>query len=177
MAGAEDTNLEGRIERLIAPTVASLGFRLVRVKVFTGSRKKLQIMIEREDGETATIDGCAKVSRLVSAHLDAEDPVSGSYDLEISSTGIDRPLVRREDFRRFAGFEAVASIDPPLDGRRRFQGRIGGLIDGNVQMEQSPGCTVNLPFENIVDARLVLNDELISGKAPPVGGPAFMEAE
>ena len=177
MAGAEGTNLEGRIERLIAPTVTGIGFRLVRAKMFTGSRRVLQIMIERENGETATIDDCTMASRLVSAHLDAEDPVSGSYDLEISSTGIDRPLVRQEDFRRFAGFEAVASIDPPLDGRRRFQGRIGGLIDGNVQMEQSPGCIVNLPFENIVDARLVLNDELISGTAPPVGGPAFMEAE
>ena len=177
MVGAEDTDLEGRIERLITPTVASLGFRLVRVKMFAGSRRKLQIMIEREDGETTTIDDCTMVSRLISAHLDAEDPVSGSYDLEISSVGIDRPLVRQEDFRRFTGFEAVASIDPPLDGRRRFRGRIGGLIDGNVQMEQSPGCIVHLPFENIVDARLVLNDELISGTAPPVVGPAFMEAE
>ena len=176
MVGAEDTDLEGRIERLITPTVASLGFRLVRVKMFAGAAI-VHYHARLEDGETTTIDDCTMVSRLISAHLDAEDPVSGSYDLEISSVGIDRPLVRQEDFRRFTGFEAVASIDPPLDGRRRFRGRIGGLIDGNVQMEQSPGCIVHLPFENIVDARLVLNDELISGTAPPVVGPAFMEAE
>ena len=91
----EDTDLEDRIERLIGGTVESAGFRLVRVKMFTRSKRVLQIMIEREDGEAATVDDCAMVSRLVGLHLDDGDPISGAYDLEVSSTGIDRPLVRR----------------------------------------------------------------------------------
>ncbi len=161
----EDTTLEDRLESLIAPSVASIGFSLVRVKMFNRRGRVLQVMIERADGGSATIDDCAMVSRLVSAHLDAEDPVSGAYSLEVSSTGLDRPLVRREDFSRFTGFEATASIDPPLDGRRRFQGRLAGVADGNVQMEQSPGCIVDLPFARIVEAKLVLNDELVTGTA------------
>ncbi|MDE0418768.1 MAG: ribosome maturation factor RimP [bacterium] len=176
MAVVEDTTLEDRLESLIAPSVASIGFSLVRVKMFNRRGRILQVMIERADGDSATIDDCAMVSRLVSAHLDAEDPVSGAYDLEVSSTGIDRPLVRREDFSRFAGFEATASIDPPLDGRRRFQGRLAGMADDNVQMEQSPGSIVSLPFASIVDAKLVLNDELIRETAQPVGEPAGAEA-
>ncbi len=167
---AEDAELEDRIERLIAPTVESLGFLLVRVKMFAGPRRALQVMIERADGGAATIDDCAMVSRLVGAHLDAEDPVSGSYDLEVSSTGIDRPLVRRDDYRRFAGFEAMASIDPPIGGRRRFRGRIGGIVDGNVAMEQPAGDVVHLPFETIVEAQLVLSDELIGRTARAKAG-------
>ncbi len=168
----EDTTLEDRLESLIAPSVASIGFHLVRVKMFNRQGRVLQVMIERADGDSATIDDCAMVSRLVSAHLDAEDPVSGSYDLEVSSTGIDRPLVRREDFCRFAGLEATASVDPPLDGQKRFQGRLAGMVDGHVQMEQSPGRVVSLPFARIVEAKLVLSDELIRGTAQPAGEPA-----
>ncbi len=176
MAIVEGTTLEDRLESLISPTVVSIGFRLVRVKMFNHQGRVLQVMIERADGDSATIDDCAMVSRLVGAHLDAEDPVSGSYDLEVSSTGIDRPLVRREDFSRFAGFEATAFIDPPLDGRRKFEGRLAGMADGNVQMEQSPGCIVSLPFAHIVEAKLVLNDELIRGTAQPADGPVRVEA-
>ena len=172
----EGTTLEDRLESLIAPSVASIGFRLVRVKMFYRQGRILQVMIERADGDSAAIDDCAMVSRLVSAHLDAEDPVSGSYDLEVSSTGIDRPLVCQEDFSRFAGFEATASIDPPLDGRKRFQGRLAGMAGGNVQMEQSPGSIVSLPFAHIVEAKLVLNDELIKRTAQPAGGPVRAEA-
>ena len=166
----EDKTLEDRLESLIAPSVASAGFSLVRVKMFNRRGKVLQAMIERADGDSATIDDCATVSRLLSAQLDAEDPLAGSYSLEVSSTGIDRPLVRQEDFSRFAGFEATASIDPPLDGRRRFQGRLAGVADGNVQMEQSPGCIVDLPFARIVEAKLVLNDELVTGTARSEAG-------
>lgn len=161
-------NPAGEIERLINPIVEQLGFRVVRVKIFARPRRTLQVMAERADGSPVVVEDCAAISRAVSALLDAEDPLPGAYDLEVSSTGIDRPLVRLEDFERFKGFEAQVTVEPAVEGRKRFKGRVLGTDGGQVTMGLEDGGTAALPFGSIADAKLVLNDELIAAFAPPV---------
>ena len=160
-------NPAGEIERLINPTVEQLGFRVVRVKIFARPRRTLQVMAERADGSPVVVEDCAAISRAVSALLDAEDPLPGAYDLEVSSTGIDRPLVRLEDFERFKGFEAQVTVEPAVEGRKRFKGRVLGTEGGRVTMGLNDGGSIALPFDAIAEAKLVLNDELIAAFAPP----------
>jgi len=162
-------NPAGEIERLINPTVEQMGFRVVRVKLFTRPRRTLQVMAERADGSPVVVEECAAISRAVSALLDAgdPDPLPGAYDLEVSSTGIDRPLVRLEDFERFKGFEAQVTVEPAVEGRKRFKGRLIGTEAEAVTMELDDGATIVVPFGSIADAKLVLNDELIAAFAPP----------
>jgi len=143
-----------------------MGYRLVRVKMFTHPRRTLQVMAERSDGSPVEVDDCATLSRAISALLDVEDPIPGAYDLEVSSTGIDRPLVRPEDFDRFAGFEAMAVIDPPLDGQRKFRGVLKGMVDGRVRFELKGDRQADLPFDAIQEAKLVLTDELVQAMTP-----------
>jgi ribosome maturation factor RimP len=101
-----------------------------------------------------SVDDCATVSRQLSAVLDVEDPLPGQYVLEVSSPGLDRPLVRPEDFRRFAGQEAKLRMAQPVNGRRNFTGRIAGVTGGNVALETSEG-RVELALDQIETARLV----------------------
>lgn len=164
-------NLAGEIERLINPTVESMGFRVVRVKLFTRPRRTLQVMAERADGSPVIVDECARISRAVSDLLDIEEPIRGAYDLEVSSTGIDRPLVRIEDFDRFAGHEAIVTMEAKIDGRRRFRGRLAGTQAGQVCLDLEDGQHVRLPFEAIADAKLALTDELLAA-APPTTNDA-----
>ncbi|MAL79083.1 MAG: ribosome maturation factor RimP [Sneathiella sp.] len=150
-----------KIEQLIMPPLHDMGYELVRVRL-TGSEKKvLQIMAEKADG-TMTIDGCAEVSEIVSALLDVEDPISGAYDLEVSSPGIDRPLTREKDFERWAGFEAKVELEQAVDGQRRYRGKLLGLKDGIVRMQADDGSHVELPFSDVRKAKLILTDELIA---------------
>ena len=115
---------------LIEPTLRDLGFDLVQVRIVGGSRRTLQVMAEPADRERAmTVDDCATISRAVSAVLDVADPIEGAYSLEVSSPGIDRPLVRRDDFVRFTGFEAKLECEPALQGRKRFRDRDRGGRD------------------------------------------------
>jgi ribosome maturation factor RimP len=163
---SRETGAALRVATLIEPVLANLGFRLVRVRMSGASGRTLQIMAERPDG-TMTIDDCETASRAISPLLDVEDPVSGRYDLEVSSPGIDRPLVRREDFERWAGHEAKIEMLAPHAGRRRFRGILGGFVDGEVRLflDQPSGgerVTVSLPFAGIAEAKLVLTDELIA---------------
>src|SRR6516165_9454833 len=113
-------DLSGRIERLLAPSLEAMGYEIVRVQLSGGRSPTVQVMVDRQDGRPTTIDDCTSISRTASALLDVEDPLEGSYTLEVSSPGIDRPLVRPKDFERFAGFEVKAETSAPLDGRRRF---------------------------------------------------------
>jgi len=150
------------IEELIAPSIEAMGFDLVRVSLSGGGRPTLQIMAERPDG-TMTVDDCAELSRAVSALLDVDDPIKGEYELEVSSPGIDRPLVRLSDFERYAGFEAKLETHDPVpgqEGRRRFRGRIMKVI-GDMVSVQCEGKLVSLAFESIASAKLILTDELI----------------
>jgi len=149
------------IETVLAPALEAMGYVLVRVRLLGGRKKTLQIMAERGDGVPMTVEDCAEISRTASAILDVEDPVPGAYDLEVSSPGIDRPLVRLEDFERYAGFEAKVEASVPIDGQRRFRGRLKGTADGRVRMALADR-EVEIPFADIRDAKLMLTDELIA---------------
>ena len=150
------------IDRLIAPTLAGMGYALVRARLSGGGRRTLQVMAERSDGATMKIEDCAEISRALSALLDVEDPIEGAYDLEVSSPGIDRPLVRLDDFARFVGFDAKIETARPIDGRKRFSGRLDGVSAGRVRIDLGGGNVAALPHEDIREAKLVLTDELIA---------------
>lgn len=155
----------GEIEAMIAPSLQAMGYEVVRVTFTGGRRPTLQIMAERRDEAAMTVDDCATISHSVSALLDVADPIASSYNLEISSPGIDRPLVRRGDYERFAGFEAKIELQRPVDGRRRFRGRLLGLADDQVKLAVGAE-TVLLPLTAITRAKLVLTDELIAANPP-----------
>jgi ribosome maturation factor RimP len=162
----------GKIEAIFAPSLEAMGYRVVRVAITGGRRATLQIMAERVDGAAMTVEDCADISRTVSALLDVADPIDGAYLLEVSSPGIDRPLVKREDFTRFAGYETRVELDAPVDGRKRFRGRLEG-IDGDQVRMIVEGAPVALPFATITRAKLVLTDELLAATAaPPLGRTA-----
>ena len=157
------------IEALIAPSLEAMGYRVVRA-VFTGGRgATLQVMAERADGAAMSVDDCSLVSQTVSALLDVADPIPQSYVLEVSSPGIDRPLFRREDYERFAGFEAKLELQQPLDCRRRFRGRLLGIEDDSVKLSLGTE-TVRVPLAGIVRAKLVLTDDLIAATGPKARG-------
>jgi ribosome maturation factor RimP len=151
-----------RIEALIESPLEAMGYRVVRVAFTGGRRATLQVMAERLDDAAMTVDDCAVVSRNLSALLDVADPIASAYFLEVSSPGIDRPLVRREDYERFVGFEAKIELAAPRDdGRRRFRGRLAGLDGDDVKLH-AYGEALRLPYSAIARAKLVLGDELIS---------------
>lgn len=155
-----------RVAEIVEPTIESLGFRLVRVKI-TGPGRTLQIMAERPDG-TMSIDDCETVSRAISPLLDVEDPIAGSYTLEVSSPGIDRPLVRLEDFQRWAGHVAKVELKGGRDGRRRFCGVIEGTTDTAVRLALAPEdaaggeAVVEFALDDLAAAKLVMTDELLA---------------
>jgi ribosome maturation factor RimP len=149
------------IERLVQPSLDGLGYELVRVHLTGGGKPTLQIMAERKDRREMTVDDCADISRNLSALLDVEDPIPEAYALEVSSPGIDRPLVRLADYERFAGFEARIETTRPHDGRRKFIGRIAGVRGRLVAIGGEAG-DAEIPFDLIARAKLVLTDELIA---------------
>jgi ribosome maturation factor RimP len=154
-----------RVAALAEPVLASLGYRLVRVRISGYAGCTVQIMAERPDG-TMTIEGCEAASRALSPVLDAADPIEGAYRLEISSPGIDRPLVRRSDFDRYAGHIAQVEMTAPVDGRRRFRGELGGTDGDRVRLRRNDAATgpaeVLLRIDDMMEARLVLTDALIA---------------
>ncbi|MGB1547069.1 MAG: ribosome maturation factor RimP [Alphaproteobacteria bacterium] len=164
--GEPRTTLEEPIRKIISPSLEAMGYEVVRV-LFTGGRKPtLQVMTERSDGKDVTLDDCAEISRTISALLDVEDPIQGPYQLEVSSPGIDRPLTRRKDFSRFAGQLAKVEMTEALDGRRKFQGRLLGIEGDTIRLDQD-GETLELDFNNVRRAKLVLTDELIAKTTKP----------
>jgi ribosome maturation factor RimP len=150
-----------QITELIEPTLRDLGLELVRVLVSGGQRPTLQIMVERGDHAPTTLDDCAAASHAVSALLDVADPLPGAYRLEVTSPGIDRPLVRRADYERFAGFEARLETELPIEGRRRFRGRLLGVADDRVRLALPEG-EQSIPLDAIKKAKLVLTDDLLA---------------
>jgi ribosome maturation factor RimP len=156
-----DTN---RIAQTIEPSLEAMGYRLVRVVITSGRRPTLQVMAERLDDQPMAVENCAQISRSVSAILDVADPIAGAYMLEISSPGIDRPLVRAEDYDRFCGFEAKIELTRPIGGRKRFRGRLIGTAGAFVRLITEAGET-KLPFDNVARAKLVLSDDLIAAAA------------
>ncbi len=150
------------IAQMIEPSLTAMGYRLVRVVLIGGRRARLQVMAERIDDAPMSVDDCASISRSISALLDVADPIAGSYMLEVSSPGIDRPLVRPEDYERFRGFEARIELAQPVAGRKRFRGRLLGAADGEVRLITEAGET-RLPLSDVTRARLVVTDDLIGG--------------
>lgn len=153
----------------MGPTLDGLGYDLVRLTV-SGSRVPvLQVMAERRDGVAMMIDDCERISRALSAKLDVEDPIAGSYTLEVSSPGLDRPLTRPKDFVRFAGQVARVETRQPQDGQRRFKGRIARADEAVVTLavadEGAAEREVSIAIANIAKARLVLTDEMLRAAA------------
>ncbi len=158
-----ETGVAAEIAALVEPTLNEMGFRIVRVAISGRNGTTVQIMAERPDG-TMTVEDCADVSRQLSPLLDAHDPIAGHYTLEISSPGIDRPLVRASDFVAWAGHEAKVEAREPISGRRRFRGILKGLDGADVRLEvpaDQGGPEIKLPIGSILEARLVRTDELI----------------
>ena len=153
---------------MIAPHLADMGYEVVRILLSGGQRQRLQVMADRADGEPIVVDDCAEISKAVSALLDVADPIPGSYTLEVSSPGIDRPLTRAKDFERFAGFEAKLEMRMPLDGRRRFRGTLLGLDDGFVRLNTDQG-EMRLAVDGLAKAKLILTDELIAANQGAAG--------
>ncbi|HKS90248.1 MAG TPA: ribosome maturation factor RimP [Stellaceae bacterium] len=156
---AIDTN---QIGRLIEPSLEGMGYRLVRVMQTGGQhRPTVQVMAERQDDLPMSVDDCAQISRQVSAVLDVADPIAGAYTLEVSSPGLDRPLVKPEDYDRFAGCEARIELSAPRDGRKRFRGRLLGRAEDCVRLAEAAG-EIRLPLAAIARAKLVLTDDLLA---------------
>src|ERR1700735_4817034 len=155
-----------RIAVLAEPVLADLGYRLVRVRISAYAGCTVQIMAERPDG-TLSIEDCEAASRALSPVLDVADPIESAYRLEISSPGIDRPLVRRSDFDRYAGHVAQVEMQAPVDGRRRFRGELIGAQGAFARLRRADGAAnenseILLPIDDMMEAKLVLTDALIS---------------
>ena len=175
-----ETGIEARIAHIVEPVIEGLGYRLVRVKLSAMNGATLQIMAEKPDG-SMTVEDCEVLSRDVSPALDVEDPIDRAYHLEISSPGIDRPLVRRSDFERWAGHEAKIELARMLNGRKRFRGHLAGVEDDDVLVEiKRDGGEperVALPLADLAEARLVLTDELIRASLTRQKHPGTETAE
>ena len=152
---------------LIEPVAESLGLDIVRVRLMGGTlRRRLQIMAERPSDHDIAVEECARLSRAVSEIFDAADPIAGEYLLEVSSPGVDRPLTRLSDFDLFEGYEARLESDRMIEGRKRFKGMIAGTDGDNVAMDlEGEEDTALIPFDWLVDAKLVLTDELMKAGA------------
>jgi ribosome maturation factor RimP len=161
-----DSGLGARIAAVAAPMLESMGYRLVRVRVSGMAGCTLQIMAERPDG-SMSIKDCEDLSRALSPLLDAADPIEQAYRLEISSPGIDRPLVRRSDFERYAGQSVKIEMAAAFEGRRRFRGVLIG-VDGQcarirrTDAAEGESAEVLLPIEDMTEARLVLTEERVA---------------
>lgn len=159
-----ESGLDAAIAAIVEPEIEALGFRLVRVRVSGQNGVTLQIMAERPDG-MIEVGECEAISRALSPLLDVEEPITGNYHLEVSSPGIDRPLVRLSDFVTWAGHVAKLETVQMINGRKRFKGTILSTEGNNVTfradtVEDEPEFTINV--EDMADVRLILTDELIS---------------
>ena len=152
---------------LIEPVAESLGLDIVRVRLMGGTlRRRLQIMAERPSDHDIAVEECARLSRAVSEVFDAADPIAGEYLLEVSSPGVDRPLTRQSDFDLFEGYEARLETDRMVEGRKRFKGILAGTEGENIAIDlDGEEDTALIPFDWLVDAKLVLTDELMKAGA------------
>ena len=160
-----ESGIDARVASIISPVLRGMGFRLVRVRLSGQNGLTLQIMAERDDG-TMTVEDCEEVSRAVSPALDVADPIEKAYHLEVSSPGIDRPLVRKSDFSAWAGHVVKMETSILVTDRKRFRGRIAEAGEHDVLIERDQPAygeepAVRVPYEAIAEARLVLTDDLI----------------
>ena len=156
---AEDLNLL----ELLDPVAEAAGYAIVRLRLMGGAEtRRLQIMAERQSDGDMVVEDCARLSRAISEIMDAADPISGEYTLEVSSPGVDRPLTRLADFATFEGHEAKIELDRLAEGRKRFRGDLVGIEGDQVALDlEGEDETVLVPFAWIVEAKLVLTDALM----------------
>lgn len=154
-----------KLLELLDPVAEAAGYEIVRLRLMGGSKsgRTLQVMAERPSDGDMNVDDCARLSRALSEVLDAADPVSGDYRLEVSSPGIDRPLTRLKDFETYEGLEARLELDRLVENRKRFKGVLAGVEgqDVLIDLEGEEETTAQVPFAWISDAKLVLNDALL----------------
>jgi len=160
-----ESGIDARVALIVQPVLRGIGFRLVRVRLSGQNGLTLQIMAEREDG-TMTVEDCEEVSRAVSPALDVEDPIEKAYHLEVSSPGIDRPLVRKADFSTWAGHLVKVETSVLVGGKKRFRGKIEeagdeGFVVRNDKAAYGEEPTVSIPYDAVAEARLILTDDLI----------------
>ncbi|KRD72942.1 MULTISPECIES: ribosome maturation factor RimP [Sinorhizobium/Ensifer group] len=160
-----ETGLDQRIADIIEPVIVPMGYRLVRVRMSGQNGLTLQIMAERNDG-TMTVEDCEEISKAISPVLDVEDPIDKAYHLEVSSAGIDRPMVRKSDFFRWQGHLLKCETSVLVDGRKRFRGKIVSVDDDGFRLERDQPAygeepVVVIPFTTLAEARLILTDDLI----------------
>lgn len=160
-----ESGVDARVAMIVEPVLRAIDFRLVRVRLSGQHGLTLQIMAEREDG-TMTVEDCETVSRALSPVLDVEDPIEKAYHLEVSSPGIDRPLVRKSDFAAWTGHLVKMETSVLVADRKRFKGRIAEVGENDVLIERDVAAygeepTVRVPFDAIAEARLILTDDLI----------------
>jgi len=169
---------DARILALVEPVAAELGLSVIRVRIMSGKRARLQIMAEREDG-TMPVEDCVRLSRGLYEVFEENDPVSGEYDLEISSPGIDRPLTELGHFDRWKGYEAKIELDRLAEGRKRFRGILVGVEDEQILLDMSgEDETTLIPFDWVAEAKLVLTDALIEADLKARGSsPAVTEGD
>ncbi|MES2255905.1 MAG: ribosome maturation factor RimP [Pseudomonadota bacterium] len=152
------------LDPVFEPVIEKAGFKLVRLRMMGGAAKTLQVMAERPDG-SMDVEGCAQLSHALLDFIEAENPIEGEYEIEVSSPGIDRPLTRLLDFTRWKGHEAKIELNAPLAiangaSRKRFRGTLEGL-DGNDVVIATQGVRIQFPFRSVLEAKLVLTDKLI----------------
>jgi ribosome maturation factor RimP len=155
-------DLQTKIEELIGAPLASRGYEVVRIQLSGQVRRTLQIMIERLDDKMITVDDCAAVSRVVSVLLDQYDPISGPYTLEVSSPGLDRPLVKHKDYVRFQGHDVIVKTQQPIDGRKTFTGQLVAVDETTITIAFTPSGSKDvmqaiIPLADIRSARLQIN--------------------
>ncbi len=160
-----ETGLDRRIAEIIEPVLVAMGYKLVRVRLMNQNGLTLQVMAEKNDG-TMTVEDCEEVSMAISPVLDVEDPVDKAYHLEVSSPGIDRPMVRRSDFERWIGHLLKCETSILIDNRKRFRGKITevdaeGFTIERDQVAYGEQPRVTVPFSALAEAKLILTDDLI----------------
>lgn len=156
---AED---QGLLE-LLDPVAEAAGYEIVRLRLMGGEHaRRLQIMAERPSDGDMNVEDCARLSRAISEIMDAADPIAGEYTLEVSSPGVDRPLTRLKDFAVYEGYEARLELDRVAEGRKRFKGVLAGVEDDAVAIDlEGEEETAIIPFSWIVEAKLILTDQLM----------------
>jgi ribosome maturation factor RimP len=160
-----ETGIDARVAAIVEPVITGMGYQLVRVKLSGQNGLTLQIMAERPDG-TMTVNDCEALSMAISPVLDVEDPIDKAYNLEMSSPGIDRPMVRKGDFRKWSGHLIKCETSVMVEGRKRFRGNILSVSDDGFAIEreqvaQGEKAEVTIPFSALAEARLILTDDLI----------------
>ena len=160
-------SLEARIVAEIELTMTHMGYEIVRVQVLGRERPTVQVMADRADGSLITIEDCERINDVVSATLDVADVIKSAWTLEISSAGIDRPLTRMKDWNTYAGHQARAEVNMPIQGRKRFTGVVLGADEGTARMRLDDGTDVALPLGDLRRAKLILTDALIAATARP----------